>query len=66
MIELAFLVCLGGQPSVCERRAIQFADMPLMTCMIGAQAQLAQWQSEHPDWTIQRWSCQAVRPGRRT
>ena len=66
MIELVFLACLSSQPEVCEDRAMQFTDLSLMTCLLGAQPQLARWQGEHPDWTVQRWRCQATGPERRT
>ncbi|MFC5565923.1 hypothetical protein ACFPOC_05750 [Rubellimicrobium aerolatum] len=66
MIELAFLACLSAEPEICEDKAMQFADLSVMTCMMGAQPQLAQWQSEHPGWVVQRWSCRSMPAGRST
>lgn len=36
MIEPAFVVCLSGEPAACEDRALHFADLSVMTCMMGA------------------------------
>lgn len=63
MIELAFVACLAWAPLQCEERNLTFADVPLMTCMTGAQAFLAQWRNGNPGWRVARWSCGAV--GRR-
>lgn len=64
MIELAFMVCLRAEPTTCENRAMQFADMSMTACVMGAQPQLALWQSDHPDWVIQGWSCRPLGLGR--
>lgn len=63
MIELIFVVCLSAVPTTCERRAMQFMDITVMTCNFGAQPELARWASEHPGWRIQRWTCQPAQPG---
>ena len=61
MIELAFVVCLLRAPSLCEERYIAFLpEVSLMSCMIGAEPQLAEWIEAHPDRLIARWSCQPV------
>lgn len=64
MIELVFIVCLSADPATCERRALQFTDVSTTTCVIAAQPELARWAGEHPDWRIQRWTCQPIRLGR--
>ena len=60
MIEIMFVVCLGAEPANCDNKAMQFADMSMMACMVCAQPLLAQWVNEHPGWEIQRWACQPV------
>jgi hypothetical protein len=37
-----------------------FTDVTPMTCMIGAQPELAKWVEEHPNWKVSRWSCRYV------
>ena len=60
VIELVFLICLSTAPEDCRTEHLLFTDIPVMTCMNGAPAQLAMWSAGHPDWQIKRWSC--VRP----
>jgi hypothetical protein len=60
MIELAFIVCLEGQPNHCEERGLLFADITPMTCMMGAQPQLAQWSAQNPEWHVRGWKCKDV------
>jgi len=60
MIELVFLTCLLSQPSECREREMIFYDVTMMSCMIGAQPELAKWAYEHPDWQITRWKCSMV------
>jgi hypothetical protein len=60
MMELVFVACLGAQPPICETKAMQFSDMSAMACTMCAQQVLAQWGNEHPNWQIQRWTCQPV------
>jgi len=59
MIELIFIACLGGANS-CEERSMMFTDVTPMTCMMGAQPELARWVAEHPNWRVSRWSCRYV------
>lgn len=42
---------------------MQFSDVSLMACTLGAQPHLAQWINEHPGWQIQRWTCQPLELG---
>jgi hypothetical protein len=66
MIELAFTACLSTAPDTCESKALQFSDLSMMACVVGAQAQLAEWAGEHPGWHIRRWTCQPPRTVDRT
>ena len=58
MIELVFVACLRSSPDLCEERSIAYLpDVSVMSCMMQAQPQLAQWSETHPDHHISRWSC---------
>jgi len=59
MIELVFVACFSVSNS-CEERSMVFTDVTPMTCMIGAQPELAKWVEEHPNWKVSRWSCRYV------
>lgn len=60
MIELIFLACVANTPNSCEEHAMQYINITPMTCLIGAQPQLAKWTNEHPNWTVKSWKCQHV------
>ena len=62
MIELSFVVCLAAAPSDCRTERLQFVNVSPMTCLVGAQAQLASWQERHPGWEIRRWTCRTRDP----
>jgi hypothetical protein len=58
LIELVFVACLRTTPELCEERSIAYLpDMSLMTCMMQAQPELAQWSEAHPEHRVARWSC---------
>ncbi len=57
MIELVFVACLAATPTTCEERRMQYVNVSLMECMMGAQPQLAQWSETHPGWRVGRWQC---------
>lgn len=58
MIELLFVVCLKTMPNACEERSLlTLQEVGLMSCMMLAQPQLAEWSLAHPDLQIKRWSC---------
>lgn len=63
MIELLFVTCLSTAPQQCEERSLLFTDISPMTCMLGAQPELAKWTESHPRYTVSGWKCRAVRPG---
>jgi hypothetical protein len=58
MIELVFVACLAAAPAQCQERSLSYADLSLMTCMMGAQGALAEWKAQQPAWRISKWSCQ--------
>ncbi|MBP0484764.1 hypothetical protein [Sagittula salina] len=63
MIELIFVACMFGaqsQSANCQERSLLFTDVTPMTCMMGAQPQLAQWVNEHPGQRVRSWKCRLV------
>jgi hypothetical protein len=60
MIELLFTACLASEPSQCEQRSLLFTDITPMTCMMGAQPELAKWQMTHPTFQVQKWQCRTL------
>jgi len=60
MIELVFVACLAAAPDTCDEKRLLYTDITPMTCMMGAQPQLAQWVGAHPNFTIRKWRCQTV------
>lgn len=65
MIELFFVACLAGKTPDCQERSLLYVDMPMTTCMLQAQGELAQWSESYPQWTVRRWGCRQVRQGQR-
>ncbi|MBE3637005.1 hypothetical protein [Mangrovicoccus algicola] len=65
MIELLFLACLNASPGICEERSLLFTDITPMTCLMGAQPELARWSESHARWHVAKWSCRPLRPDRR-
>jgi hypothetical protein len=57
MIELAFTICSIVEGAKCREQSLVFSDVSLITCMVGAQPQLAMWAEQHPNWTISKWHC---------
>ena len=60
MIELLAVVCtIHG---LCKDVALTYSadSVTPMQCLMQAQPELAKWASEHPGWTIKRWSCGRV------
>lgn len=62
MIELLFVACVSLPHSECEERSMIFTDISPMTCMMGAQPELAKWIAAHPNYTVSRWQCRFVNP----
>lgn len=57
MIELVFTVCSLLEGAKCKEQSLVFQDLSLMTCLVGAQPQLARWAEGHPNWTVSKWTC---------
>ncbi len=62
MIELLFVACLSTAPDRCQERSLLFTDISPMTCMMGAQPELAKWTETHPAFRVTGWKCQMVNP----
>jgi hypothetical protein len=60
MIELIFTACLLTQSDTCKEDRLIYTDITPITCMMGAQAQLAEWSNGHPGWAVASWRCEAV------
>ncbi|MGC9418173.1 hypothetical protein [Rhodovulum marinum] len=68
MIELVFVACLGmaqDAQGACEERSLIYTDITPMTCMMGAQPELAKWVETHPNWTVSRWKCRYLNTAQR-
>jgi hypothetical protein len=57
MIELLIAACLlSGEcrdfPLLYDPR-----EVSMMTCVLSGQAEVARWQTSHPDWQIVHWRC---------
>lgn len=62
MIQIVMLVCRLAQPDVCEEQHIQFVFQgSLQQCTFAAQAYIAQWAGEHPQWRIKNFHCEYPR-----
>jgi hypothetical protein len=62
MIELLFVACLSTAPDQCQQRSLLFTDISPMTCMMGAQPELAKWTETHPRFRVAGWKCRLVDP----
>lgn len=66
MMELFFVACLQVMPGDCqEQRLPNLMERDVLSCMIQAQARLAEWAEAHPHLTITRWTCRHVPAGER-
>jgi hypothetical protein len=57
MIELVLSICLLDDALKCREETLTFADLSLVTCMIGAQPIAAQHMELRPRWYLSRWTC---------
>jgi hypothetical protein len=58
IVELVLAVCLSAQPAVCDEQHFQFfAEGGTFGCLVRAQPYIADWQTQHPEWTVKRWKC---------
>jgi hypothetical protein len=64
MIELLIAACLNT--AQCKDFSLQYSayEMSMMNCTIHGQSYIAEWKTTHPDWTVERWTCGYVAPGR--
>ncbi len=60
MIELLFVACLSSDPAECQERSLLFTDVTPLTCVTGAQPELAKWVAAHPNYDVRRWTCRRV------
>ncbi len=58
MIELLISACLIGG-SDCRDVSMLYDphDVSLLTCLVMGQAEAARWQVQHPNYRIERYSC---------
>ncbi|EPX76103.1 hypothetical protein [Salipiger mucosus] len=61
MIELLFVTCLSAAPDQCRERSLIYTDITPMTCMMGAQPELAKWSQSNPKYEVRGWKCRALR-----
>lgn len=64
MFEIAFVACSILNGARCVDKVLTFEDsgqgvMPY-ACMMPAMHELAKWQEQHPNWTINGWRCGAA------
>lgn len=59
-IELVIIACSIVQGGKCNEHPLVFNDVTLMTCMISAAPIIAKWGDEHPNHSIQRWTCRTA------
>lgn len=59
MVELLFIVCLATAPDRChqERPAFLGPYPHPLSCMREGQFHAVAWQTDHPGWTVRRWTC---------
>ena len=62
MIVLVLSVCLMAEANTCKDVHLTYSaeSVTPMQCMMGGQAQIAQWVNGHPQWQVKRWKCAAA------
>ncbi len=59
MMNLILTACLTIPSYACRDSAVTIYDeMSEMQCAVTAQARIASWSEEHPNWRVVRWRCQ--------
>ena len=59
MLELVLTVCSLVQGAACrDLNAIPLGNATLMTCVFASQVEGAKWLQQHPNFYIQRATCQ--------
>jgi hypothetical protein len=57
MIELIIVACLTSGECRDFPLLYDAREVSLITCSLAGQAEVAKWQSRHPDWRVARWGC---------
>ena len=59
MLELVFTVCSLVQGAACrDLNAIPLGNASMITCVFATQVEGAKWIEDHPNFYIQRATCQ--------
>ena len=59
MLELVLTVCSLVQGAACrELDTIPLGNVSMITCVVASQVEGAKWISDHPNFYIQRATCQ--------
>lgn len=62
MIALIIHACLLSDPATCRDYEIPvLASTQPTVCALHAPPHFAKWAEEHPEWTIKRWRCGAMK-----
>ncbi|PZQ14388.1 MAG: hypothetical protein DI565_13325 [Ancylobacter novellus] len=56
MFTLVLTVCLQAEPSRCKDERIDFSGSS-MACLVQGAPIIAEWGSDHPEWTVKKWTC---------
>ena len=62
MLTILLTVCLQAEPTRCKDERIDFSGSP-MACLVQGSPIIAEWGSDHPEWTIKSWKCGRRREG---
>jgi hypothetical protein len=54
-------ICMVDIPSTCREEHLDWSveHVSAMSCMVGAEQAIAQWEQQHPAWRVSRWRCAA-------
>ena len=56
---LAVTACLGASDTGCREFEILTDSLAPFGCFAVSQSMLAEWQVQHPRWTVRRYNCRA-------
>jgi len=60
MIEIAITICLLDDALRCRDESLTYQDVSILTCMVGGQAEIANYMERRPRWYVRRWACRAA------
>ncbi|MBR2536059.1 MAG: hypothetical protein IKE66_08320 [Hyphomicrobium sp.] len=61
MLAIILSACLANDPGVCKDYKIPLSsDVDPTRCAMHAPPYFAQWNEDHPGWTIKKWRCTAA------